>query len=217
MRRLFLITCLYFISHSAFAQYETEFIPGRLLTLEGDTVDGYLQFVDRGHVILKRLEFKTSKDAKQVIKYPPEKIKGFIIGDYEFYSKPHGTSQTFWLLLSKGPVRVLEERHNLADVYIPVPIPIPGGAAIAGVNKSRADRVYKMLEKATGENIVYNASAKVIDPILKQQLVRFFQDRTELSEVIAESEYEVSDIPLMVAAYNQPDKYKMLRRTKASN
>lgn len=53
-----------------------------------------------------------------------------------------------------------------------------------------------------------------MDKKLKMSLIKFFHDRPDLVHLIEQNDYQKSDIPLLVNAFNEPDKYKLLPMQK---
>lgn len=199
------------------AQYVDGFVPGFIITNEGDTTKGYVKIRKDTNESLKNLRYKQDMGSKLSV-LSPSKIKGFIIGNYTFLSRKTAIGNHFWLLLLDGPVRVLEQRKSFNMMeYQYVGFGVNGVSMKIATNGKKLpeprkkDTVFKLLEKETGgPTVVYRPDAKKIDEHLKNQLVRFFSDSPYIDDVIKVSDYQISDIPLMVYCYNQPEKYKLL-------
>jgi hypothetical protein len=203
---------------NASAQDIRGFVPGAIITLEGDTVRGLLKMKEENNVSLKDLRFKRENETKTQI-LSPKKINGFLVGRFTFLSKETKRGNEFWLLLLDAPVRMYEVREtfDMAEYKSShfgmngFGITIKHATGKMNPDPVRKDKVYRLIEKRSdGRIIVFNTKAKKISADLQRDLVKFFDDAPELSKVIGTSNYATSDIALMVYCYNEPQKYKLL-------
>ena len=112
-REIFLFLILIFATHTLISQ--TDFRPGYILTLSGDTIPGEIDY--RGDLSMSKV-CKFKNNAGALSEYTPDDISGYrFIGSKYYESREVKRKNVFLEFLIKGEVNIYYMRDEIGDHY----------------------------------------------------------------------------------------------------
>lgn len=209
MKKILLIL-VFFISIGMMAQVAPEEIklwtnyPGYVITLDNDTIHGYLQLSNLVDNQKKVLFYKDADDDRYAKKYKPKEIKGYKVGprSYESFKFSPATESKgiyFFLKILDGPLSLYKwyfrpqdptDESALVDVDL-----------VMGLNEDDLDS--QLIGIKPDEEPVQLDSPKFISNF-KKYMSRYLEDYPELAEKIASKEegYRHENLKEIVREYN---------------
>lgn len=178
--------------------------PGYVVTLENDTIDGYLQLSNLVDNQKKVLFYKEPDDENYAKKYKAKDIKGYKVGprcyeSFKFGPATENKGEYFFLKILDGPLSLYKwyyypqdptDESSMVDVDL-----------VMGLNEDGLDS--QLIGIKPGEDALQLDSPKFISRFSKN-MSRYLADYTELAEKIANKVegYRYEDLEEIVWEYN---------------